>query len=93
MNIINCSFHILSFMLLPSFHINIYNIRPTFLSQFLWPYAVQTAGVQVNRYRYIAMIAAGSIAGLAGSYLSISDVYKRQSYRSPFHPPGRCLAC
>lgn len=29
------------------------------------PYAVQTAGVQVNRYRYIAMIAAGSIAGLA----------------------------
>ena len=37
------------------------------------PYAVQTAGVQVNRYRYIAMIAAGSIAGLAGSYLSISQ--------------------
>lgn len=37
------------------------------------PYAVQTAGVSVNRYRYIAMIAAGSIAGLAGSYLSISQ--------------------
>lgn len=37
------------------------------------PYAVQTAGVPVNRYRYIAMIAAGSIAGLAGSYLSISQ--------------------
>ena len=27
----------------------------------------------MNRYRYIAMIAAGSIAGLAGSYLSISQ--------------------
>lgn len=37
------------------------------------PFAVQTAGVAVNRYRYIAMIAAGSIAGLAGSYLSISQ--------------------
>lgn len=37
------------------------------------PYAVQTAGVPVNRYRYIAMIAAGAIAGLAGSYLSISQ--------------------
>lgn len=37
------------------------------------PSAVQTAGIQVNRYRYIAMMAAGGIAGLAGSYLSISQ--------------------
>ena len=37
------------------------------------PYAVQTAGVPVNRYRYIAMIAAGAIAGVAGSYLSLSQ--------------------
>lgn len=37
------------------------------------PYAVQTAGVPVNRYRYIAMMAAGAIAGLGGSYLSISQ--------------------
>ena len=37
------------------------------------PYAVQTAGGPVNRYRYTAMILAGSIAGLAGSYLSISQ--------------------
>lgn len=37
------------------------------------PHAVQTAGVQVNRYRYIAMTAAGCIAGLGGSYLSISQ--------------------
>lgn len=37
------------------------------------PYAVQTAGVPVNRYRYTAMIAAGAIAGLAGSYLSVSQ--------------------
>lgn len=37
------------------------------------PHAVQTAGVPVNRYRYIAMIFAGAIAGLAGSYLSISQ--------------------
>ncbi len=35
------------------------------------PHAVQTAGVPVNRYRYIAMMAAGAIAGLAGSYLSL----------------------
>ncbi len=27
----------------------------------------------VNRYRYIAMMAAGAIAGLGGSYLSISQ--------------------
>lgn len=37
------------------------------------PYAVQTAGVPVNRYRYIAMMAAGAIAGLAGSYLSLAQ--------------------
>ncbi|MDE5716262.1 MAG: ABC transporter permease [Lachnospiraceae bacterium] len=37
------------------------------------PYAVQTAGVPVNRYRYTAMMAAGAIAGLAGSYLSLSQ--------------------
>lgn len=37
------------------------------------PYAVQTAGVHVNRYRYVAMMLAGAIAGLAGSYLSISQ--------------------
>lgn len=37
------------------------------------PYAVQTAGVPVNRYRYIAMMVAGAIAGLAGSYLSLSQ--------------------
>lgn len=37
------------------------------------PYAVETAGIPVNRYRYMAMILAGSIAGLAGSYLSISQ--------------------
>lgn len=37
------------------------------------PHAVQTAGVNVNRYRYIAMMAAGAIAGLAGSYLSLSQ--------------------
>ena len=37
------------------------------------PHAVQTAGVPVNHYRYIAMMAAGAIAGLAGSYLSLSQ--------------------
>lgn len=37
------------------------------------PHAVQTAGVPVKRYRYIAMMAAGAIAGLAGSYLSLSQ--------------------
>lgn len=37
------------------------------------PHAVQTAGVPVNRYRYIAMMSAGAIAGLAGSYLSLSQ--------------------
>jgi len=37
------------------------------------PHAVQTAGVPVNTYRYIAMMAVGAIAGLAGSYLSLSQ--------------------
>ncbi|MDO5411238.1 MAG: ABC transporter permease [Lachnospiraceae bacterium] len=37
------------------------------------PHAVQTAGINVNRYRYIAMMASGAIAGLAGSYLSLSQ--------------------
>lgn len=37
------------------------------------PHAVQTAGIQVNKYRYVALIISGMIAGLAGSYLSISQ--------------------
>ena len=37
------------------------------------PFAVQSCGVNVNRYRYIAMMVAGALAGLAGSYLSISQ--------------------
>lgn len=37
------------------------------------PFAVQSCGVNVNRYRYIAMMASGALAGLAGSYLSISQ--------------------
>ncbi len=37
------------------------------------PHAVQTAGVPVNRYRYLAMMAAGAVAGLAGSYLSLAQ--------------------
>lgn len=37
------------------------------------PFAVQTAGVNVNKYRYIGMMAAGALAGAAGSYLSISQ--------------------
>ena len=37
------------------------------------PFAVQSCGVNVNRYRYIAMMVSGALAGLAGSYLSISQ--------------------
>lgn len=37
------------------------------------PYAVQTSGINVNRYRYVAMAAAGMIAGIGGSYLSLSQ--------------------
>lgn len=37
------------------------------------PYAVQTCGINVNRYRYGAMMIAGALAGLGGSYLSISQ--------------------
>lgn len=37
------------------------------------PYAVQTSGIPVDRYRYVAMAAAGMIAGIGGSYLSLSQ--------------------
>ncbi len=37
------------------------------------PYAVQTAGIKVNKYRFYALMASGAIAGLAGSFLSISQ--------------------
>lgn len=37
------------------------------------PFAVQTAGINVNKYRYIGMMTAGALAGIAGSYLSISQ--------------------
>lgn len=37
------------------------------------PYAVQTAGIKVNKYRYIALMVSGGIAALGGSYLSISQ--------------------
>lgn len=36
------------------------------------PKAVQTAGVKVNKYRYFALSISGAIAGLGGSFLSIS---------------------
>lgn len=35
------------------------------------PLAVQTVGVNVNRYRYAAVILSGMLAGLGGAYLSI----------------------
>lgn len=37
------------------------------------PYAAQTSGIPVNRYRYAAMAAAGMVAGIGGSYLSLSQ--------------------
>ena len=37
------------------------------------PNAARTAGIEVNRYRWIALIVSGALAGLAGSYLSISN--------------------
>ncbi|MFL8906263.1 ABC transporter permease [Helcococcus kunzii] len=37
------------------------------------PYAAQTSGISVNKYRYVALIISGAIAGLAGAYLSISQ--------------------
>lgn len=36
-----------------------------------YPLAVQTVGVNVARYRYIAVILSGLLAGLGGAYLSI----------------------
>ena len=36
------------------------------------PFAVQTAGINVNKYRYFAITISGCIAGLAGSFLSIA---------------------
>ncbi len=35
------------------------------------PKAVETAGVNVNMYRYTAVVISGALAGLGGSYLSI----------------------
>ncbi|RGJ46770.1 ABC transporter permease [Olsenella sp. TM06-36] len=37
------------------------------------PQAAETAGINVTKYRYIAVIACGMLCGLAGSYLSISQ--------------------
>lgn len=37
------------------------------------PYAVQTSGINVNRYRYVAMAMAGMVAGIGGSFLSLSQ--------------------
>ena len=37
-----------------------------------FPQSVETAGISINNYRYLCIIISGMIAGLAGSYLSIS---------------------
>lgn len=37
------------------------------------PFAVQTSGINVNKYRYVAMIFAGIVAGIGGSFLSLSQ--------------------
>jgi general nucleoside transport system permease protein len=36
------------------------------------PHSAQTAGINVNKYRYVAVVISSVIAGLGGSYLSIS---------------------
>lgn len=36
------------------------------------PHSAQTAGINVNKYRYVAVVISSIIAGLGGSYLSIS---------------------
>ncbi|HYE82140.1 MAG TPA: ABC transporter permease [Clostridia bacterium] len=38
-----------------------------------YPRSAQTAGINVNKYKYIAVIISGCLAGLGGSYLSISQ--------------------
>jgi simple sugar transport system permease protein len=37
------------------------------------PFAAQTSGINVNEYRYVAMIFAGIIAGIGGAFLSLSQ--------------------
>lgn len=37
------------------------------------PHAVQSAGIDVNRYRYIGMTFAGVVASIGGSFLSLSQ--------------------
>ncbi|ETA81431.1 ABC transporter permease [Youngiibacter fragilis] len=37
------------------------------------PFAVQTSGINVNKYRYVAMVFAGVVAGVGGSFLSLSQ--------------------
>lgn len=37
------------------------------------PFAVQASGVNVNRYRYVALVFAGMVAAIGGSYLSLSQ--------------------
>jgi simple sugar transport system permease protein len=37
------------------------------------PFAAQTSGINVNKYRYIAMIFAGMVAGIGGAFLSLSQ--------------------
>lgn len=38
------------------------------------PYAASTAGVDVKRYKYCAVVICGALAGLAGSFLSICQL-------------------
>jgi simple sugar transport system permease protein len=39
-----------------------------------YPFAADAAGVDVTRTRYIAALIAGTMAGLAGAYLSVADL-------------------
>ena len=38
------------------------------------PFAADAAGVDVTRTRYLAAVIAGTMAGLAGAYLSVADL-------------------
>src|SRR5439155_3854480 len=41
------------------------------------PYAAETLGVNVYRYKYIAVIVSGALAGFGGAYLAvISSIYR-----------------